>query len=130
MSTLPASDSSAPVAATGDNTTTSQSADPTPAAPSPSEIIIICGETTGGSKFRPSDWCERLQGALRVLGDEADEVADCVQVVNYNGQKCILVQSQLESIREQVYRFFMSFAKDNNLKKVELSHAQWDALRN
>ena len=33
-------------------------------------MIIIMGQTTDGGKFRPSDWCERLHGALRSLGEE------------------------------------------------------------
>ena len=137
MSTLSAPNSSAAadVVNSNDSAAGNSNSDPEKVAAAavnqntdvPADLIVICGETTTGNKFRPSDWCERLQGALRVLGDEADDVAECVQVVNYQGQKCILVQTQLEAIREEVYRFFMNFAADNKLKKVNLSFAQWDA---
>ena len=90
-------------------------------------MLIIFGETQTGKKFRPSDWCERLYGVLRVLGDEAKEVTEYVHLVNHDGQKCILIDSRLECFHPKVYSFFTRFAKDNNLAVQTLSWQEWNA---
>lgn len=99
-------------------------------APEPAAYVIIRGQTTGGSKFRPSDWCDRLYNALRVLGDEADYYAEFVQLANVENQKCIVVNLELEEINYRLYTFFMRFAQDNKLATENISQAQWQALHN
>lgn len=94
------------------------------------DYIIIRGETLSGSKFRPSDWCERLHGALRALGDDADEIADLVHLANYREQKCVIIEKELEERRQEVYNFFLRFAHDNKLSIEHLSKQDWDSLRN
>ncbi len=94
----------------------------------PLNLVIIRGQTTAEKKFRPSDWCDRLYGTLRALGDDAEEVSEYVHLVNYNGEKCILLDKQLEEVNMYVYRFFIHFAHDNNLCQEEISQQHWDSL--
>lgn len=80
------------------------------------EFIVICGKTDSGQKFRPSDWCDRLRSTLNALGEEqAEEFAQYVHIVNFENGKCVMISTELQSISPPLYRFFLKFAKDNNL---------------
>lgn len=93
------------------------------------DLLIIFGETCEGKKFRPSDWCDRLYGTLRVLGDEAEEVAEYVHLVTYGGQRCIMIDGQLKDVHSGVYSFYTRFASDNNLRTNAISRQNWDSER-
>lgn len=86
--------------------------------------LVILGKTEGGGRFRPSDWCDRLYGVLRALDEEdAEACADFVHLVNYEGNKAVMVDRQLEEANEQLFKFFSRFAADNNLMTVRLARA-------
>ncbi len=91
----------------------------------------IQGITLQGRTFRPSDWAERLAGAMSSfrpaggLGGKAAYIGYspyCVpQVVD--GVKCVLVNEALRDIEPMAWDFVMSFARDNELKIVDIESA-------
>jgi hypothetical protein len=88
--------------------------------------LYIQGITLQGRTFRPSDWAERLAGAMSSfrpaggLGGKAAYIGYspyCVpQVVD--GVKCVLVSEALRDIEPMAWDFVMNFATDNELKVV------------
>jgi hypothetical protein len=94
--------------------------------PKPREVFIQ-GLTTSGRTFRPSDWAERLAGALscfRPGGVQHGAHAHigyspyCVPRV-IDGVKCVIVNEALREIEPRAWDFVMSFARDNELQVVE-----------
>jgi hypothetical protein len=86
------------------------------AAGDASRFIIITPETTAGKRFRPSDWSDRLIGALHILGEEEfEKYSEYVHQVNYGGAKCVMIDRRLEDADARMFRFFMRFAADNDL---------------
>lgn len=93
----------------------------------------IRGVTTEGRTFRPSDWSERLAGAMSSfrpgggagtgsggIGAYIGYSPYCVpQVVD--GVKCVLVNEALRGIEPMAWDFVMNFARDNQLTVVELT---------
>jgi len=79
--------------------------------------IIIEGITTQGKKFRPSDWPERLSGAMASFKDRRIHYSPLLQPsVNKQGYKCVLLDPKLKESSPQLYKAIMDFAKNNNLK--------------
>lgn len=81
------------------------------------EGIIIEGVRENGSRFRPSDWSERLSAALAQFGRDhrlryAADVHPCV----IEGQKCLVVSGNLKARDPDAYRFILDFAHDNHLR--------------
>lgn len=89
----------------------------------------IRGVTTDGRTFRPSDWAERLAGALasfRPAGVQADIGAYigyspyCVPQI-IDGVRCVIVDDALKDIEPMAWEFVMNFARDNALGVRELT---------
>ncbi|WP_416757325.1 DUF3579 domain-containing protein [Roseateles sp. So40a] len=94
--------------------------------PKPREVFIQ-GITTDGRTFRPSDWAERLAGAMscfRPGGTRSGRDAYlgyspyCVPRV-VNGVKCVIVNEALKSVEPMAWDFVMNFARDNKLQVVD-----------
>lgn len=91
----------------------------------------IKGITADGRTFRPSDWAERLAGAMASfrpggstggIGAFIGYSPYCVpQVVD--GVKCVHVNEALRGIEPMAWDFVMNFARDNALTVVELPPA-------
>jgi hypothetical protein len=89
--------------------------------------LFIQGITLQGRSFRPSDWAERLAGAMSSfrpaggLGGKAAYIGYspyCVpQVVD--GVKCVLVSEALRDIEPMAWDFVMNFARDNELQVAD-----------
>ncbi|MCU0869905.1 MAG: DUF3579 domain-containing protein [Burkholderiales bacterium] len=82
----------------------------------PDEWLIV-GLTHDGRKFRPSDWGERLCGALSSF-DRTGRLAYSrhARPVTRDGQECVVVETLLEEINPDAYQFLMDFARDNQLQ--------------
>jgi len=89
--------------------------------------IVIRGITTDGKPFRPSDWAERLAGALSIMGpDNRMHYSANVQPVFRSGLRCVAIERSLEHKSPTIYKFLMDFARQNNLDVVEGRHTPRD----
>lgn len=89
--------------------------------------VFIQGLTTQGRTFRPSDWAERLAGAMSCfrpgggiggIGSFIGYSPYCVPRV-INGVKCVIVSERLKDIEPMAWDFVMNFARDNDLQVME-----------
>lgn len=98
-----------------------------PTSPSPPREVFILGVTLDGRSFRPSDWAERLAGAMssfRPGGAQLGRAAHigyspyCVPQV-INGVKCVVVNEALRDLEPMAWDFVMHFARDNRLQVAD-----------
>jgi hypothetical protein len=90
---------------------------------------FIQGVTRDGRTFRPSDWAERLAGAMSSFrpGSSAGGIGAYIGYSPYcvprviEGIKCVIVNEALKDIEPMAWDFVMNFARDNGLKVVEAS---------
>jgi hypothetical protein len=89
--------------------------------------IFIQGVTKQGRTFRPSDWAERLAGAMScfrpggvVHGRSAyiGYSPYCVPRV-IGGVKYVIVSEALREVEPMAWDFVMNFARDNDLQVSE-----------
>jgi len=118
-----AAESSCTRAAPG-GTTASAAASMPAATP---RLFKIQGITREGKAFRPSDWAERLAGALSSfqpagagIGAHIGYSPYCVPRV-VGGVKCVVVDEALRSLEPMALDFVMNFARDNNLVTSEIA---------
>jgi hypothetical protein len=82
--------------------------------------IIIKGVTTTGRKFRPSDWAERISGAMSAFGaDNRVSYSPYVRPVTIDGVSCVVVSKKLQEVDARAYQFVTSFAQDNELTVLD-----------
>jgi Protein of unknown function (DUF3579) len=92
--------------------------------------VFIQGLTHDGQAFRPSDWSERLAGAMssfrpggaRGVAAHIGYSPYCVPRV-IDGVKCVLVSEALKDIEPMAWDFVMNFARDNGLQLIEAGNA-------
>lgn len=96
---------------------------PTSPPPPPREVFIQ-GTTIDGRTFRPSDWAERLAGAMSCfrpdgvrgrIGDFIGYSPYCVPRV-IGGVKYVIVNEALRDLEPMAWDFVMNFARDNRLQ--------------
>ncbi|AFJ01644.1 Protein of unknown function (DUF3579) [Methylophaga frappieri] len=81
------------------------------------EKVLIKGLTEDGSKFRPSDWAERLCGAVASYGPGRRIIFHPhVRMANLEGVKCVVIDALLEQKDEMLFEFLLDFAKENQLQ--------------
>ena len=92
---------------------------------------FIQGITLDGRAFRPSDWAERLAGAMssfRPAGQQGGIGAFigyspyCVPRV-VDEVRCVLVNEALRDIEPMAWDFVMNFARDNALRVTDADEA-------
>ena len=96
-------------------------------APKPRQIVIK-GITLEGSAFRPSDWSERLAGAMACFRPEgsAGGIAAFIGYSPYcvprtiDGVKCVIVSEALRDVELMAWDFVTNFARDNRLQVVDV----------
>lgn len=93
-------------------------------SPSAKEVFIL-GLTQEGRTFRPSDWAERLAGVMSQFrpggatpGSHLSYSPWCVPNT-LEGNKCVIVHTDLRDEEPMAWSFVMNFAKDNGLQVVE-----------
>jgi hypothetical protein len=95
--------------------------DPTP------RQVFIQGITREGKTFRPSDWAERLCGAMSCFRPEGTSggIGAFIGYSPYcvpqliNGVKCVIVNERLREVEPMAWDFVMNFARDNQLQHSE-----------
>jgi len=101
---------------------------PMPAVPPKPRQFAIRGVTADGKAFRPSDWAERLAGAMscfrpggNVGGPGAHIGYSPYCVPRLMGPvKCVIVSEALRDIEPMAWDFVMNFARDNGLDVAEI----------
>jgi len=99
---------------------------PKPVSVKPREVFIQ-GITKQGRTFRPSDWAERLAGAMSSFrpGGAAMGMAAHIGYSPYcvptsvGDVKCVIVNEALRDLEPMAWDFVMNFARDNDLQVVE-----------
>lgn len=87
--------------------------------------IIIEGMTQGGRKFRPSDWAERMSGALSTFGpDHRIRYSPLLQPLTIDGIKCIALDPKIQEHSPEMYSYIMSWASNNDLIVTEVDFNQ------
>ncbi len=90
--------------------------------PTSSRQFYIHGIAHDGRVFRPSDWSERLAGAMASfrppgsgggIGAHIGYSPYCVPQV-IDDVRCVLVSEALRDIEPMAWDFVMNFARDNN----------------
>ena len=90
--------------------------------------FCIHGLTLEGRTFRPSDWAERLAGAMSSFrpGGNSGGIGAFIGYSPYcvpqlvDGLKCVLVSEALKGIEPMAWDFVMNFARDNQLQVAEV----------
>jgi hypothetical protein len=94
--------------------------------------VFIQGLTRDGQAFRPSDWSERLAGAMSSFRPGGPRIGMsahigyspyCVPRV-VDGVKCVLVSEALKDVEPMAWDFVMNFARDNGLRLIEAGDAE------
>lgn len=89
--------------------------------------VFIQGVTKDGRIFRPSDWAERLAGAMSCFRPEGS-LGGIGAYIGYspycvprviNGVKCVIVSEALRDVELMAWDFVMNFARDNDLQVAE-----------
>ena len=90
--------------------------------------VVIQGVTRDGRVFRPSDWAERLAGAMSSfrpggsLGGRSGPIGYspyCVPRL-VEGVKSVIVSEELAALEPMAWDFVMNFARDNSLPVSEV----------
>ena len=89
--------------------------------------FFIEGVTLDGRTFRPSDWAERLAGAMSSFrpGGVRAGIGSFIGYSPYcvprlcGGVKCVIVDERLKGLEPMAWDFVMNFARDNKLRVVE-----------
>ena len=89
--------------------------------------VFIQGITQDGRTFRPSDWAERLAGAMSCF--RPDGVRSGIDAfIGYsplcvprviNGVKFVIVNERLREVEPMAWDFVMNFARDNQLQVAD-----------
>ena len=98
---------------------------------------VIQGITRKGSKFRPSDWAERLQDCIATHGAQnPNRLHNCTSASGFQrkpsfspyvhisfslseGVKSLVVDRELSETKPRDYEFLLNFAKANDLRVIE-----------
>lgn len=89
--------------------------------------VFIQGITRDARAFRPSDWAERLAGAMSSFrpGGGVGGIGAFIGYSPYcfpkviDGVKCVIVSQELRAAEPMAWDFVMNFARDNELQVFE-----------
>ena len=77
--------------------------------------------TQSGRKFRPSDWAERISGALSYFGrDQRIRYSPLLQPITVKGIKCISIDPDMQHQYPELYAYLMHWANSNQLNVREI----------
>lgn len=85
--------------------------------------FIIVGQTLGGTRFRPSDWAERLAGVMAqyrprrsAINSRLLSYSPYVVPSQFGSFSCVIVDVRLGEIEPMALNFVVQFAVDNDLQ--------------
>jgi hypothetical protein len=81
---------------------------------------IIEGYTNEGNKFRPSDWIDRVASMMATYEAQRLVYSDYLHPEQYQGNKCLILNTKLEQENKGMYDYVMEFVKSNDLKYSEV----------
>lgn len=86
--------------------------------------FFILGLTNDGKQFRPSDWAERLCGAMSCFRTDGGpqshlKYSPYVRPILLNGVRSVVVSEAIRDIEPLAYHFVVNFAKDNDLQMID-----------
>lgn len=77
---------------------------------------IIKGVTEDGRKFRPSDWIDRISSMCASFGEAHRLVySEFLHPELFEGQKCLMIDTELEIKNPNMFNYVMNFVKSNGL---------------
>ncbi len=80
------------------------------------EKLVIDGVRVDGSRLRPGDWIERISSIVAEFGpDHRLHYSASVHPCVVDGQKCLLVEPELEEKNRELYEYILHFARHNDL---------------
>jgi hypothetical protein len=88
-------------------------------------LVFIQGVTKDGRTFRPSDWAERLAGAMSCFRPDGGPGGRLIGYSPYcvprriGGVGGVLVNAELREMEPMAWDFVMHFARDNDLVVVD-----------
>lgn len=83
--------------------------------------IILLGTTLCGTKFRPSDWANRLAMSVSTVGPRRRVISHPrVHTAIVEGVSAVVVDRILETENQLMFDFFINFARGNQLQILNL----------
>ncbi|QKI89413.1 DUF3579 domain-containing protein [Thiomicrorhabdus xiamenensis] len=90
---------------------------------------VIQGVTEDGRKFRPSDWIDRISSMGASFGESHRLVySDLLHPELYEGQKCLIIDTELEIKNPNMYQYVMNFVQSNGLKMTQVCDVDEEKL--
>lgn len=83
-----------------------------------SQVRYFSSQKTDGTKFRPSDWIERLACHLSTFKDSRLRYSKYIYPLYVQGIKCLAVDNELQNYDFDFYCYVYSFIKSNNLEEI------------
>lgn len=78
--------------------------------------VVIEGVTETGEPFRPSDWAERMSGALSTFKNHRIFYSPLLRPSVQNGHTCLVLDKSLKNTNPTLYEHILEFARKNKLK--------------
>ena len=83
--------------------------------------LVIQSVREDGGRFRPSDWIERLAANMGTFGsDHRLHYSPKVHPRIVEGEKCLVIDTDLEQENPEAFNFILDFARSNRLKFQEI----------
>jgi len=80
------------------------------------ETIVINGRRPDGTRLRPSDWIERISSMMAKFGpDHRLHYSTSIHPSVIDGQKCLVVDPEIQEKNPELYEYILHFTKCNNL---------------
>ncbi len=76
--------------------------------------------TEDGRKFRPSDWIDRIASMGATYQKQRLVYSDLLHPELYNGQKCLIIDTELEVKDPCMFQYVMNFVSSNRLKTTKV----------
>ena len=90
---------------------------------------LIEGVTDDGRTFRPSDWVDRVSGAVASFGLDHRLRYGSVRPCFVGGKKCLMMKKSLENENPAAFDFVQSFVRTNGLRISDFEGANESAAR-